>query len=295
MNKINSIVIPIAGLGTRFLPITKAIPKEMLGVLDRPLIDYAVEEARNAGIKKFIFITNKENNYPLIYFTKNKKLEKILKSKNRTNILNNLKKLNINKKDIHIIYQDEPKGLGDAILKARHILKNEDFAVILPDDLILGENCLAQMVKIYKKEQSSVIGAMRVSKKDVDKYGIIKLKNIKKKPMTIEKLEEKPKIGKASSNLAVVGRYILKSSIFKNLKKIKIGKGKEIQLTDALSSSCIREKVLAYKFNGDRFDCGSKLGYVEAQIAFALNDKNIKEDIKKIIIKTVKKIKEKDI
>jgi len=281
--KIKIAVFPIAGMGTRFLPITKTISKEMLNILDRPLLDYAVEEAKAAGVETFIFVTNKDNTKPVDYFSKNIKLEKFLKKKKKTNILNKIKKLNINKKNLKIIFQDKPAGLADAILRTEKYVKNEDFCVILPDDLIIGKNCTKELIDIYNKKKSTVIGVMEVDKKDVSSYGIIESSIFKKNMYKIKNMIEKPKVKDAPSNLAIVGRYVLLNNIYKYIKKTKIGSGGELQITDAIFLSSKLNEVWGYKFSGKRYDCGNKTGFLKAQIATAYKDKEIKNDIKKFI------------
>ena len=283
MSKINTVIIPIAGMGTRFLPITKTISKEMLNILDRPLIDYAVAEAKEAGIKNFIFVTNKDNNFPKNYFSHNKELEIFLKKNKKKDLLRKINKLNIEKENITIVEQNKPSGLGDAILKTEKLLNGEDFCVILPDDLILGANCSRELIKVYNKKKNSVVGVMKVNKKEVKKYGIIDNYPGLGRTLRVRNLVEKPDIENAPSNLAIVGRYILSNDIFKCLKKIKKGSGNEYQLTDAISLCNKAQKTWCYKFSGRRYDCGSKLGYLNAQIAAGLIDKEIKKEVKTII------------
>ena len=281
--KIKIAVFPIAGMGTRFLPITKTISKEMLNILDRPLLDYAVQEAKAAGIETFIFVTNKENTKPVDYFSKNSKLESFLKKKKKIDLLNEIKKLNIKKKNMKIIFQDKPSGLADAILRTEKYVKKEDFCVILPDDLIIGSNCTQELINIYNKKKSTVIGVMEVDKKDVSSYGIIESSVFKKNMYKVKNMIEKPKVKDAPSNLAIVGRYILLNDIYKFIKKTKIGSGGELQITDAIFLSSKINEVWGYKFSGKRYDCGSKVGFLKAQIATAFKDKDIKKEIKKFI------------
>ena len=283
MNKVNTVIIPIAGMGTRFLPITKTISKEMLNILDRPLIDYAVAEAKEAGINNFIFVTNENNFFPKNYFSQNKTLEKFLKKNKKEKLIEKINKLSIRSNNITIIAQKNPTGLGDAILKAENLLKGEDFCVILPDDLILGKNCTGELIKVYNKNKNSVIGAMKVNKKEVKNYGIIDCFPGQGRALRVRGLVEKPDIENAPSNLAIVGRYILNNDIFNCLKKIKKGSGNEYQLTDAISLSNKTQETWCYKFSGKRYDCGSKLGYLNAQIAAGLIDKDIKKEVKNII------------
>jgi UTP--glucose-1-phosphate uridylyltransferase len=281
--KIKIAVFPIAGMGTRFLPITKTISKEMLNILDRPLLDYAVQEAKAAGIETFIFVTNKENTKPVDYFSKNTKLESFLKKKKKIDLLNEVKKLNIKKKNMKIIFQDKPSGLADAILRTEKYVKKEDFCVILPDDLIIGSNCTQELINVYNKKKSTVIGVMKVDKKDVSSYGIIESSIFKKNMYKIKNMIEKPKVKDAPSNLAIVGRYILLNDIYKFIKKTKIGSGGELQITDAIFLSSKFNDVWGYRFSGKRYDCGNKIGFLKAQIATAFKDKDIKKEIKKFI------------
>lgn len=285
---IKKVVIPIAGLGTRFLPVTKSVPKEMLPILDRPLLDYAVCEAKNAGIEDFIFITNKYNNFPKHYLSVDSKLNSALKKKNNINALNKIKNLNIKNKNLHIVHQEIPLGLGHAISLAEKIIKKEDFAIILPDDIVLGKNCIKELIGIHKKKNANVLGVMKVEKKDISKYGIIKPALKKGKAIDIQSIIEKPSFKKAPSNFGVIGRYVLKNSIFKYLKKIKKGVGGEIQLTDAIEMSIENEKNIAYQFSGFRYDCGSKLGFLQAQIASAFMDNDMKKDIMEVFEKIKK-------
>ena len=276
-------VFPIAGMGTRFLPITKTISKEMLNILDRPLLDYAVEEAKDAGIETFIFVTNKENTKPIDYFSKNTKLESFLKKKKKINILEKIKKLNIKKKNLKIIFQDKPAGLADAILRTEKYVKKEDFCVILPDDLIIGSNCTKELINAYNKKKSTVIAIMEVNKKDVSSYGIIESSIFKQNIYKIKNMVEKPSVKDAPSNLAIVGRYILLNDIFKYIKKTKMGSGQELQITDAIFLSSKFNEIWGYKFNGKRYDCGNKIGFLKAQIAVAFKEKKIRNEIKEFI------------
>ena len=277
---ISTIVIPVAGMGTRFLPATKAVPKEMLPILDKPLLHYAIEEAKSAGIRSFIFVTNFNNKFPFLYLSKNKTLEDHLKKKKKLKTLKIIQDLTLKDKNIKLVYQKEPLGLGDAIYRTKKYVSKEDFAVLLPDDLILGRNCLKELINVYEKKKSSIVGVMNVNENDVDKYGIIKGNISDKKTLKITELVEKPKIENSPSRLAVVGRYILKNSIFGYLTKISKGAGNEIQLTDAISLCAKNENVFSYRFSGKRYDCGSKLGYLKAQIASAMLDPSIRGSVK---------------
>lgn len=283
MKTIKTAVIPVAGMGTRFLPITKVISKEMLNILDRPLLDYAVTEAKEAGIEKFIFIVNKENNAPLKYFIKDKRLEKFLLKSKKNYLLKKIEKLNLDKKNIKLVVQDEPLGLANAILLTKDFVKREDFCVILPDDLIIGHNCTKELIRLYINKKANVIGVMEVEKKDVSKYGIIDVFLKNKNEYKIKSLIEKPKLKTAPTNLAIVGRYILKNNIFQFIKQTRPGSGGEIQLTDAIALSNDHNENWGCKFKGTRYDCGSKLGFLKAQIDIALKDKEIKDDVKSFI------------
>ena len=200
-------------MGTRFLPATKSIPKEMLPILDKPLIHYAVEEAKNAGIKSFIFVTSPNNKFPKLYLSSNKNLETHLIEKGKRSLLKTVQEINIEDANIKLVEQKKPLGLGDAIYRTKKYIGKKDFAVLLPDDLILGSNCLKQLINIYNKKKAYVIGVMNVNKNEVEKYGVVKGNNLERKTSEVLGLIEKPKISNAPSNLAVVGRYILKNSI----------------------------------------------------------------------------------
>ena len=290
MNKIKTVVIPVAGYGTRFLPATKCIPKEMLNILDRPLIDYAISEAVGAGIENFIFITNPANILPKSYMLKNTKLEKYLTHKNKETILKKINKFNVHSNRIKIINQDKPLGLGNAVYQAKSLLKKEDFAIILPDDLILQNNCTKELINVYLKKNTNVLAVMEVEKRNIKNYGVIKPLKKVMNITEVESLVEKPS-SKPPSNFGIVGRYILKNSIFKYLKSIRKGSGDEYQLTDALSLSLKNEKIFASKFRGYRYDCGSKKGFLQAQIACALRDKELSQNFKKMIKKEYDKMK----
>ena len=270
MSNIDYAVFPIAGMGTRFLPITKSIPKEMLNISSKPLIQYAVEEAKNAGIKNMIFITSPHNKITKNYFSRDPKLENLLKEKKNIAALKAMKEIVKNEKNITYITQNKPKGLGAAILMTEKFLGGRDFAVILPDDFILGKNCTNELINIYKRKSSNVLAIQEVKRKNLSKYGIIDYdgKNIKSNIYKVKDLVEKPFPSKAPSNFGIIGRYILKNSIFKYLKKIKPGTGGELQLTDAIALSIHSSDIYAYKCSGTRYDCGSKKDFMKAQIAY---------------------------
>ena len=280
--KIKKVVIPVAGFGTRFLPATKAIPKEMLPIIDKPLIEYAVDEAVDAGIEEVIFITSHTKIAIENHFDSNFELEeKLLRSNKESFIpLINPEKY----KNIRFTYvrQKSMKGLGDAILHASHLINNEPFAIILADDLIISEkSCLQQLMDIHEKTDLSVIGVNKVPDNKVSSYGVIDPSDHDSGSIQIKDIIEKPTFENAPSNLAVVGRYILSSDIFSYLEKVSEDKSNEIQLTDAIKMMLADEKILACEYAGDKFDCGSKSGYVEATIYMALKDEHIKLDLQK--------------
>ena len=284
MNKIRKAIFPVAGLGTRFLPATKSIPKEMLTILDRPIIEWAVIEAHKAGIEEMIFVISSNKKNILEHFKRSEILESTLNLKKKKDIIpliSSQSKLG----KVSYVLQNEPKGLGHAVWLARKFFsKNDFFAVILPDDIILSKiPVILQLIKIYNKTNGSIIGLETVPKKDVSKYGIVeKLENFDDY-CSIKNIIEKPKIDDAPSNLSVTGRYILDSKIFDYLSLKKKGFGGEIQLTDALNTLKNPNGLYGLKFNGNRFDCGGKLGFIKANIFFGLNDKEIKNDLKRVI------------
>lgn len=277
MSKIRKAVFPVAGMGTRFLPATKASPKEMLPVVDKPLIQYAAEEAVLAGIETLVFITGRHKRSIEDHFDKAYELENELNADGKDTMLDMVQ--NILPKHVKCIYirQSEPLGLGHAVLCAKPVVGDEPFAVILADDLIDdgGSGCLAQMVDVFEKEQCGVVGVQEVDKNDVKSYGIISGKQIEDKMWDVDTFVEKPDPEDAPSNVAVVGRYILEPSIFDFLERTGEGAGGEIQLTDALAMQAKSEKLLAYKFDGKRYDCGSKLGYLEATVELAMKHKSV--------------------
>ena len=280
--KIKKVVIPVAGFGTRFLPATKAIPKEMLPIIDKPLIEYAVDEAVDAGIEEVIFITSHTKIAIENHFDSNFELEEKLLRSNKENFI---PLINPEKyKNIRFTYvrQKSMKGLGDAILHASHLINDEPFAIILADDLIISEkSCLQQLMDIHEKTDLSVIGVNKVPDNKVSSYGVIDPSDHDSGSIQIKDIIEKPTFENAPSNLAVVGRYILSSDIFSYLEKVSEDKSNEIQLTDAIKMMLADEKILACEYAGDKFDCGSKSGYVEATVYMALKDEHIKLDLQK--------------
>ena len=277
---ITKAVFPVAGLGTRFLPATKASPKEMLPIVDKPLIQYAVEEAVAAGIDTMIFITGRSKNAITDHFDKAYELETELEAKGKTETLNLIRDIVPPHVSCIFIRQAEALGLGHAVYCARPVVGNEPFAVILADDLIAdtGRGCMAQMVKLYEQCHSSILGVEKVNPSETGSYGIVKTAEHSGKSAPIELIVEKPKPENAPSNLAVVGRYILTPAIFDKIKNTGRGAGGEIQLTDAIADLLKDEQVLAYEFEGKRYDCGSKLGFLIATVEHGLLHKDLKDD-----------------
>ena len=278
-SKVRKAVFPVAGLGTRFLPATKANPKEMLPVVDKPLIQYAAEEAVAAGITELIFVTGRAKRSIEDHFDKAYELEAELEKNNKSAMLEIVRQVLPPHVSCIYIRQAEPLGLGHAVLCAKPAVGNEPFAVILADDLIDGrpKGCLAQMIDVFSHYNTGVIAVQPIPREDTDKYGIVEVRPIDQRVGKIQSIVEKPKPDVAPSNLAVVGRYILPGSIMDILENTQRGAGGEIQLTDAIASLLNQQQVLAYEFEGIRYDCGSKLGYLEATIDYALQHPELKE------------------
>lgn len=283
---IKKAVILAAGLGTRFLPITKAFPKEMLPLVDKPVLQYLIEEIFNSGIKNIILVISKEKENIKDYFKKNKKLEYILVKRKKFDLLKEIEKTNISK--ITYLYQKKPLGIGDAILCVKNKIKNEPFALFFADDVIESKiPCLRQLIEVYQKYKKIVLAVHPVLKKEVSSYGIIKGKRIEKRIFKVLDVIEKPKISQAPSNLAITGRYILTPEIFQpleNLRSKKIKPGQEIYLTDALK--ILLEKgieIYAYQYQGEWLSCGNKIGWLKANIEIGLKHPEIQKDLKKIL------------
>lgn len=288
-NKVTKAIFPVAGLGTRFLPATKSIPKEILSLVDRPLIQYAIDEARDAGIKEFIFVTAKGKSALEDYFDGSPELEKRLRKNGKTDLLRQLKATDMESGAIAYIRQREALGLGHAVWCARRLIANEPFAVILPDDVIAGESgCLQQMVEQYSETGGNMIAAMEVTPEEVPSYGILSPVSEDGKLVTINDMVEKPKFEDAPSQLAAIGRYILEPQILPRLRDLKQGSGDEIQLTDAIAQEA-REggNVYGYRFDGKRYDCGSKVGLLKASVAFALERDDLKDELLAFLKETV--------
>jgi UTP--glucose-1-phosphate uridylyltransferase len=281
MNKITKVVFPVAGLGTRFLPATKASPKEMLPIVDKPLIQYAAEEAIAAGATELIFITGRNKRSIEDHFDTASELETSLEASGKKELLEILR--GILPSHVSCIYIRQPKalGLGHAVLCAKPVVGNSPFSVILADDLIDAEvSATKQMVDVFTRKQCSVLGVEDVLPSETGSYGIVDAKAIETSLLKVNSIVEKPKPADAPSTLAVVGRYVLTPRIFDLLEKVKPGKGGEIQLTDGISDLMQHEDVMAYRFAGKRFDCGGKLGFMKANVEFALKHPEISKDFR---------------
>lgn len=282
MKKISKAIFPVAGLGTRFLPATKANPKEMLPIVDKPLIQYAVEEALTAGITELVFVTNSSKRAIEDHFDSNFELEATLQERGKQDLLNIVKGILPDGVSCAYIRQKSPQGLGHAVLCARQLISNEPFAVLLADDLIDGGNkpCLKQMVEMFNQKQASIIAVQKVSSAETQKYGVVDVPCNPEILSVIKGIVEKPTPQEAPSNLGVVGRYILMPTVFNLLENTCQGSGGEIQLTDAIAQLLKKEDVYAYQFYGTRYDCGTKLGYLEATVAYALKHPEVAQAFK---------------
>ncbi len=270
--RVTKAIFPVAGLGTRFLPATKSVPKEIMTLVDRPLIQYAIDEARAAGIKEFIFVTSRGKSALEDYFDMAPHLESELRKKGKTELLDELKSTNMDSGAIAYIRQQRALGLGHAVWCARRLVHNEPFAVILPDDVIAAETpCLQQMVEAHEETGGCMVAAMEVPEEKASSYGVIDIKEDFGTMVSVKGLVEKPPADEAPSNLAVIGRYILTPKIMQNLNKLKTGSGGEVQLTDAIDAELTEGRdVYGFRFRGQRFDCGSKAGFLQATVAFGL-------------------------
>ena len=275
--KVRKAIIPAAGLGTRFLPATKAQPKEMLPIVDQPTIQYIIEEAVASGIEEILIITGRNKKCIEDHFDKSIELEMELEKNHKENLLELVRGIS-DMVDIHYIRQKEPKGLGHAILCARAFVGNEPFAVLLGDDVVDSEvPCLKQLMDCYKEYKTSILGVQTVAHEDVNKYGIVDGIHIEDRVYKVKKLVEKPAIDEAPSNVAILGRYIITPQIFDVLQNTKPGKGGEIQLTDALQTLIENEAMYAYNFEGRRYDVGDKLGFLQATVEYALKREELRE------------------
>jgi UTP--glucose-1-phosphate uridylyltransferase len=284
--KVRKAIIPAAGLGTRFLPATKAQPKEMLPIVDKPTLQYIIEEAVESGIEEILIITGRNKQSIENHFDKSVELELELEKSGKFDLLEEIRQIS-DLVNIHYIRQKEPKGLGHAIYCAKSFIGNEPFAVLLGDDIVYNPKkpCLKQMIECYDKYQTSILGVQEVADEDVNKYGIVDGKQIEDRIYTVKDLVEKPSIEDAPSNIAILGRYVINPEIFEILEHLEPGKGGEIQLTDGLKELAKREAMYAYIFDGKRYDVGNKLGYLEATVEFALRRDDLRDDFLKYLKK----------
>ncbi len=284
-HKVTKAIFPVAGLGTRFLPATKSVPKEIMTLVDRPLVQYAIDEARAAGIKEFLFVTSRGKGALEDYFDHSPQLEQELKRQGKDALLEILKSTNMDSGEVAYMRQHKALGLGHAVWCARRLIGNEPFAVILPDDVIAAEKpCLQQMVEAYGETGGNMVAAMEVPADKASSYGILDVLEDMGSMVSVKGMVEKPETGTAPSNLAVIGRYILSPQVLKNLNKMKAGAGGEIQLTDAIAQEIGgKEGVYGFRFRGQRFDCGSKAGFLQATVAFGLARDELKDDLRRFL------------
>ncbi|MDU8942400.1 UTP--glucose-1-phosphate uridylyltransferase [Ovoidimarina sediminis] len=287
--KVTKAVFPVAGLGTRFLPATKSIPKEIMTLVDRPLIQYAIDEAREAGISEFIFVTSRGKNALEDYFDAAPELEASLEEKGKDQLMKVLERTNMDSGAIAYIRQNRPLGLGHAVWCARRLVGSEPFAVILTDDVIAGDvPCLKQMVDAYADTGGAMVAAMEVAPEKTPAYGILDADDAGPDCMPIRGMVEKPAPGTAPSNLAVIGRYILPPTVMDSLTNATAGAGGEIQLTDAIAKEIEAGRpVNGFRFKGERFDCGSKAGYLQATVAFALAREDLGDELRDFLHRTL--------
>ncbi len=279
--KVTKAVFPVAGLGTRFLPATKSIPKEIMTLVDRPLIQYAIDEAREAGISDFIFVTARGKQSLEDYFDSAPELESSLQAKGKSDLLQELQRTNMDSGAIAYVRQREALGLGHAVWCARRLIGDEPFAVLLPDDVIQGgRSCLRDMVDTHVETGGNVVAAMDVPNDKVSSYGILGVSEDDGTRAKVDRMVEKPSVEDAPSNLAVIGRYILTPRVLQNLNRKERGAGNEIQLTDAIAAEIDGpDGVYGQRFEGQRFDCGSKAGYLQATVAFGLSRNDLREEL----------------
>ena len=277
-NKIRKAIIPAAGLGTRFLPATKAQPKEMLPIVDKPTLQYIIEECVASGIEEILIITGRNKKSIEDHFDRSVELEMELEKSGKEEMLKMVREIS-DMVNIHFIRQKEPRGLGHAILCAKTFVGNEPFAVLLGDDVVYNDNkpCLKQLIDCYEEYKTSVLGVQTVEPQDVNKYGIVGGLHIEDRVYKVKNLIEKPAVEEAPSNVAILGRYIITPKIFEILENTKPGKGNEIQLTDALLELIKHESMYAYDFEGRRYDVGDKLGFLQATVEYALRKKELRD------------------
>jgi len=282
-------IIPAAGLGTRFLPATKAQPKEMLPIVDKPTLQFIIEEAVQSGIEEILIITGRNKKSIEDHFDRSVELELELESKGKYDLLEQVRKIS-DLVNIHYIRQKEPKGLGHAILCAKSFIGNEPFAVMLGDDIVVNEKpCLQQMIEIYEQYKTTILGVQEIPRQDVDKYGIIEGRLIDDRVYKVRGLVEKPSVEEAPSNIAILGRYVITPAIFDILEQTPPGKNGEIQLTDALKVLAQKEAMYAYIFEGRRYDVGDKLGFLQATVEHALSRDDLRKDFLDYLVKVVER------
>ncbi len=270
--KVKKAVFPVAGLGTRFLPATKVLPKEMLILGNKPLIQHAYEEARAAGIEEFIFVSSRDKSLIESHFRPHQQLHQTLVARNKTAELASLQGSTVDEDKLSVIYQEQPLGLGHAVWCAREIIGNEPFAVILPDDVIVGSSCLAQMMEAYEEVGGNLVAVENVPRAETAKYGVVDIGFDDGRLVSVKGLVEKPEPAQAPSTLTIIGRYILQPEVFGHLSNAGKGSGGEIQLTDSLAKLIGAQAFHGFRFEGRRYDCGTGLGLLKAGIAYAMND-----------------------
>lgn len=276
--RVRKAIIPAAGLGTRFLPATKSQPKEMLPIVDKPTLQYIIEEAIESGIEEILIVTGRSKKSIEDHFDRSVELELELEQKGKKEMLKMVQEIS-NMVNIHYIRQKEPKGLGHAIHCAKSFIGNEPFAVLLGDDIVDAKvPCLKQLINTYDEYKTTVLGVQEVAKEDTDKYGILDVKHIEDRVYKVKDMVEKPSVEEAPSNIAILGRYIITPEIFNILENQEPGKGGEIQLTDALQTLATKEAIYAYNFEGRRYDVGDKLGFLEATVDFALKRPELRDE-----------------
>ncbi len=277
-------VFPVAGLGTRFLPATKAMPKEMLPINDRPLIQHVYEEARDAGIDEFIFVTGRHKNMLEEHFDYQPELEQTLESRNKDAMLNKVRDSEMPAGKLFLTRQPKPLGLGHAVWCAQKLIENEPFAIILPDDLVnYKEGCLSQMIAAYNEYGGNIVAVKEVPREETSKYGILDIEEDRGDIVSIKGLVEKPKPEDAPSTLSIIGRYILQPEVFDHLSAFEKGAGNEIQLTDAMAKLLGKQPFHGLRFKGEHYDCGSRLGFIAANLAYSLKDKEIGKGVQAIL------------
>lgn len=284
-------VLPVAGLGTRFLPATKAMPKEMLTVVDRPLIQYAIDEAREAGIEEFCLITGRGKDSLIDYFDIAYELEATLRERNKLDTLKALEPSSIEAGSLVAVRQQEPLGLGHAIWCARSFIGDDPFAILLPDDIVKsGTSCVKQLVDAYNQTGGNVVAVTEVPREHTNRYGILEVGADDGRLVEVKGLVEKPKPEDAPSNLSIIGRYVLTADVMKHLSKLEKGAGGEVQLTDAMAKTIGHVPFHGLRYEGERFDCGNKIGFLEAQIAFSLERPDLADDVRAFLKKYISQV-----